>query len=166
MKSKWDKNSIQFPRLIVELDMAGAITEEVMNRLCDSMDLERSDILELLGRAQKKHHKDKEASWNARTMSNLEDENQTRPKPFSMKASLVQTVLRGHIAVEESLSSFERVYLGQYPEAWRVMMKNSEGEPEKYLFKDDESCDAFVEDICNSEEEISPMTLTKLKAMV
>lgn len=48
---KWDNNDIQFPRLIAELQMAGAFTPEVMESLKDSMDLEESDIDELMTRA-------------------------------------------------------------------------------------------------------------------
>jgi hypothetical protein len=47
----WDDNTVQFPRLIAELKMAGAFTPEVMEALQDSMDLEESDIEELIARA-------------------------------------------------------------------------------------------------------------------
>ena len=48
----WDNNTIQFPRLIAELQMAGAFTTEVMEALKDSMDLQESDIDELIARAE------------------------------------------------------------------------------------------------------------------
>lgn len=51
-KSTWDNNNIQFPRLIDELQAVGAITNTVMKDLCESMDLQPSQIDELLERAQ------------------------------------------------------------------------------------------------------------------
>jgi hypothetical protein len=52
MKNLWKENKIQFPRLLVELVMAGAITEQVMTDLSKSMDLEELEIKELLKRAE------------------------------------------------------------------------------------------------------------------
>ena len=51
---KWLDDKIQFPRLICELDMAGAITPKVMDALCESMDLNEGNIVELFDRATKK----------------------------------------------------------------------------------------------------------------
>jgi hypothetical protein len=51
IQDNWDNNDIQFPRLIAELQMAGAFTPEVMEALQDSMDLELADIDELMTRA-------------------------------------------------------------------------------------------------------------------
>tara|TARA_S200002703_G_scaffold132563_1_gene120420 strand:- start:411 stop:593 length:183 start_codon:yes stop_codon:yes gene_type:complete len=47
--SKWEDNSIQFPRLIAEI----VATQENldMDELCESMDLEVDDIVELFERA-------------------------------------------------------------------------------------------------------------------
>ena len=50
--SNWNKNSIQFPRLINEIEAIG-LTDEQHNNLCDSMDLEPEDIDELFDRAQR-----------------------------------------------------------------------------------------------------------------
>lgn len=50
--TKWEDNSIQFPRLIEEAQAAGAFTPEVIRDMCASMDLEQTDLLDLLERAQ------------------------------------------------------------------------------------------------------------------
>lgn len=50
--SNWLNNGIQFPRLIAELEMAGAFTPEVVQTLCESMDLVEADVMELVERAQ------------------------------------------------------------------------------------------------------------------
>ena len=47
----WHDNAIQFPRLIAELDAAGAFTPEVMRDLQESMDLTPDEIGELIERA-------------------------------------------------------------------------------------------------------------------
>jgi hypothetical protein len=47
----WDDNAIQFPRLIAELEAAGAITPKVMGDLATSMDLRLSEVRELIDRA-------------------------------------------------------------------------------------------------------------------
>ena len=52
MNPKWKDNSIQFPRLIAELEAAGAFTPEVTEQLCESMDLTVDEISELVDRAQ------------------------------------------------------------------------------------------------------------------
>lgn len=49
--SAWEDDNVQFPRLIAELEAAGAFTDEVVDMLCDSMDLARSSIDELIERA-------------------------------------------------------------------------------------------------------------------
>jgi hypothetical protein len=49
---KWADNSIQFPRLIAELEAAGAFTPEVLTELRELMDLDTHDIMELVDRAQ------------------------------------------------------------------------------------------------------------------
>ncbi len=51
---KWDDNSIQFPRLIAEIEAAGGFTEQLVQDLCASMDLEKEDVFELIERAQYK----------------------------------------------------------------------------------------------------------------
>ncbi len=50
--STWTDNSIQFPRLIAELNAAGAFTAQVMEDLSVSMDLDADDIRELIDRAE------------------------------------------------------------------------------------------------------------------
>ena len=50
-KTPWNDNSIQFPRLIAELEAAGAFTPSVVSNLRDSMDLTKQDIFEIVERA-------------------------------------------------------------------------------------------------------------------
>jgi hypothetical protein len=47
----WNNNAIQYPRLIAELQMAGAFTSAMMRELCRSMDLDAEDLEELVNRA-------------------------------------------------------------------------------------------------------------------
>lgn len=47
----WENNGIQFPRLIAELEAAAAFTPEVLDALSASMDLEPSEVHELIERA-------------------------------------------------------------------------------------------------------------------
>ena len=47
----WDRNDIQFARLISELKAAG-LTPEQMDNLCESMDLNKDQIHELLDRGE------------------------------------------------------------------------------------------------------------------
>jgi hypothetical protein len=51
-KPLWEVSSIQFPRLIAELEAAGAFTDEVYKDLCESMDLTVDEVVELVDRAQ------------------------------------------------------------------------------------------------------------------
>ena len=48
----WSRDEVQFPRLIAELDMAGALAEPVVAQLCESMDLEQDEVWALVSRAQ------------------------------------------------------------------------------------------------------------------
>ena len=48
----WNNNAIQFPRLLAELQAAGAFTNAVINSLTDSMDLDPSQVFEIIDRAQ------------------------------------------------------------------------------------------------------------------
>jgi len=50
----WDNDCLQFPRLIAELNQAGAFNKKVMRALCESMELQPGDIDELINRAEKK----------------------------------------------------------------------------------------------------------------
>jgi hypothetical protein len=50
---RWLDDSIQFPRLISELQMAGAFTDKILMDLKDSMDLTTAEIFELVDRADK-----------------------------------------------------------------------------------------------------------------
>ena len=54
MPSKWEDNSIQFPRLIAEAEAAGLWTADVsvFNAMCESMDLEHEEVFEIIERAQ------------------------------------------------------------------------------------------------------------------
>ena len=47
----WNDNTIQYPRLIAELEAAGAFTTEVLSDLCTSMDLDPDKILDIVHRA-------------------------------------------------------------------------------------------------------------------
>lgn len=49
--STWDEDSIQFPRLLAELEAAGAFTPEIFDTLAGSMDLSPAHIRELIVRA-------------------------------------------------------------------------------------------------------------------
>jgi len=48
----WDNNKLQFGRLIAELEATGAFTEEVLDKLCNEMDLTVPDICCCIERAQ------------------------------------------------------------------------------------------------------------------
>lgn len=50
--NKWDNNTVQFARLLCEIEVAGGITDTVMQTLQTEMDLHESQICELLERAQ------------------------------------------------------------------------------------------------------------------
>jgi hypothetical protein len=47
----WENDTIQFPRLIAEIDAIG-LTDGQIEGLCESMDLEREELFSLLARAQ------------------------------------------------------------------------------------------------------------------
>ncbi len=49
----WQNDYIQFTRLLAQI-LAVGLSEETLDELCDSMDLERSEVYELLVRAQVK----------------------------------------------------------------------------------------------------------------
>ena len=48
----WKRNEIQFPRLIAELEAAGAFTGPVMDTLMESMDLTADQLDDLVSRSQ------------------------------------------------------------------------------------------------------------------
>lgn len=48
---RWDRDDIQFPRLLGEMYATITFTEEQKKSLCDSMDLDWEEIIELLERA-------------------------------------------------------------------------------------------------------------------
>lgn len=50
--SSWEDDSIQFPRLIAELEAQGLFSSEVVEFLAESMDLDSSHVYELVDRAQ------------------------------------------------------------------------------------------------------------------
>lgn len=52
MSENWERDDMQFPRVIEEAQAAGAFTEEVLDAMCASMDLERPDLEGLLDRAR------------------------------------------------------------------------------------------------------------------
>ncbi len=47
----WTNSTVQFARLITEMEAAGAFTDEVMESLAASMNLKLKEIVELKGRA-------------------------------------------------------------------------------------------------------------------
>lgn len=51
--AKWANNELQFARLIAEIEAAGGFTEQLVQDLCASMDLEKDQVTELIDRAQK-----------------------------------------------------------------------------------------------------------------
>lgn len=57
--SKWEDNSIQFPRLIAEAVAAGVWDDksDAFRLMCDSMDLEPKEVFEVIDRAQKEWEK-------------------------------------------------------------------------------------------------------------
>ena len=50
---KWHDNSIQFPRLLAEINACVEISDEDWAALCESMDLKGSDINDLFDRADR-----------------------------------------------------------------------------------------------------------------
>lgn len=52
--ANWEDDTIQFPRLIEEAQVAGAFTDEVIRNMAEVMDLEVADVVELLERARRK----------------------------------------------------------------------------------------------------------------
>jgi len=52
-QENWENDSIQFARLIDELEAVGGFTNEIVEDLCASMDLERDELFEIVERAQK-----------------------------------------------------------------------------------------------------------------
>ncbi len=67
MNKDWKNDSIQFPRLISELEALGVFTPSVMDILREKMDLTNLEICCIIDRAQSK--------WEAKKMQycNLED---------------------------------------------------------------------------------------------
>lgn len=57
MKDLWNNDNIQFCRLLAELDLAGGFTNKVIKNLCEAMDLDKENILELRNRSQNKFDK-------------------------------------------------------------------------------------------------------------
>lgn len=51
--AKWANNELQFARLIAEIEAAGGFTEQLVQDLCVSMDLEKNQVTALIDRAQK-----------------------------------------------------------------------------------------------------------------
>ncbi len=52
LQDAWNDNSVQFPRLLTEIFMAG-VTPEQLRDMEQSMDLSKGEILELFQRAEK-----------------------------------------------------------------------------------------------------------------
>lgn len=53
MNILWNDNRLQFARLISELQVAGAFTNEVITALEEATDLSKDEIFELIERADK-----------------------------------------------------------------------------------------------------------------
>ncbi len=66
MKSKWENNSIQFPRLIAEINGIVDISKKEWRSLCESMDLTSDEVEELFERAQIQWQKIKKHSIKGR----------------------------------------------------------------------------------------------------
>jgi hypothetical protein len=49
----WKNDDVQFPRLLSEI-LAAGLPEETLEQLCNSMDLQKSEIFEILERADRK----------------------------------------------------------------------------------------------------------------
>lgn len=60
----WSDDAIQFPRLIAELEAVGALRGDVVDALCESMDLAPDNIAELIERAQLEWDKIKSETGN------------------------------------------------------------------------------------------------------
>ena len=58
--SLWERNDIQYPRLIAEILAAGALTEAVRTLICDSMDLEPEELNQLCTRAENDGYKSRQ----------------------------------------------------------------------------------------------------------
>jgi hypothetical protein len=58
-RSNWNKDSVQFPRLLAEINAAG-LTDEQYDTLEESMDLDRAQIDELFDRAEGVFEKEKD----------------------------------------------------------------------------------------------------------
>lgn len=54
MKTTWENNGIQFPRLIAEADQAGAFNGNVLRTMAIEMDLTVNEVLEVVERATTK----------------------------------------------------------------------------------------------------------------
>ncbi len=50
--SLWNRNDIQYPRLIAEILAAGALTKKARKLICESMDLEPDRLTQLFRRAE------------------------------------------------------------------------------------------------------------------
>ncbi len=50
--NKWENNELQFARLIAEIEANGGFSEQLVQDLCSSMDLEKDQIFSLVDRAQ------------------------------------------------------------------------------------------------------------------
>lgn len=62
--SKWEDNELQFARLISELDALGVFTEDVVEGLSESMDLEPIDLWVIKNRADTVFEKAKADIFN------------------------------------------------------------------------------------------------------
>lgn len=56
-KPLWEKDALQFPRLLSEMYATLEFTDQQKRALCESMDLRWEDILELMERADAKWQK-------------------------------------------------------------------------------------------------------------
>jgi len=54
MGTKWNNDSLQFPRFIAEAEAAGAFKPSIIRNMAESMDLQEKDVVELIDRAQAK----------------------------------------------------------------------------------------------------------------
>ena len=62
----WSDNTIQFARLLAEIEYTGALSDRGIADLCDAMDLEKDDLLSLFDRAREQHESHLETLRQAR----------------------------------------------------------------------------------------------------
>jgi hypothetical protein len=99
---KWDNNSIQYPRLITEAYMAGVFDPDTMNTIANSMDLESSEVHEIIIRAEKEFEEIKKTKNPV---------NNSKFKPADKKYHENAYVTIGHYSEADECHHFQ----GEFP---------------------------------------------------